>query len=130
LGVWILPEELLLPPGDLDTALIAVQEQQTRARANLVARAAEAYCQLRGSYPSSLDELLKTAMPEKVARQCRLNPDDLIDAWRRPFSYDVGDGIATIISSGPDGAFGTDDDIAAARPTMEGARPVDIEVDC
>lgn len=130
LGVWILPEGTVVPPGDPDEALIEMQGNVTRARANLLAISIEAYCHIRGQYPASLEELLKVEPAEHMAPQCRPNADYMVDAWQQPFVYSVADGIPYVISVGVDGVIGTVDDITAARPSMSGARDIDIRMDC
>lgn len=130
LGIWILPEENLVPSGDLDAALIEMQGRTTHARINLLAFSVEQYCQIMGHYPSSLDELFALSLPDTVASQCRPNPNYRVDAWEHPFVYEIENGLPTVISSGVDGEFGTEDDIVSARPGMVGARAIDMRVDC
>lgn len=130
LGNWVLPEELLVPVGDPDSALVAMSEDMTRARLNLLALSTEQSCRIKGRYPTSLDELFRLEMPEHVGRQCRPNPDRRVDAWGHAFAYKMDGGVPTILSSGADGELGTEDDIKTASPDEDGSRAINVEADC
>jgi len=129
LALWVLPGDNRLEPGDLDDAWLQKQVEITRARLNLLAVAAEAYCRARGEYPKTLD-VLAEGHPGGLGDGCRVDPGFLVDAWGEPYMYSVGETHPVIRSVGADGTVGTADDVFTASPGDAGARLIDLERDC
>lgn len=65
-----------------------------------------------GRPPDSLDELLSPGVGDHVWKGPYIaNTNALYDPWRHPFRYTRQGDDYTMHSSGPDGLFGTEDDI-------------------
>ncbi len=97
---------------DILTALEAVKTEETRKMLETIAAAIAQYWLKNGSLP---------AFKDYVALSDKLNPDYLtplirLDAWRRPLAAQlVGSNTIRLSSAGPDGKFGTPDDIELTR---------------
>ncbi len=59
--------------------------------------------------PKSLEDLTKGINDDEEGF---LDANGLKDAWGNPFEYKVTGKKYTIVSAGPDGVFGTDDDLS------------------
>lgn len=130
LRVWDLPEDELLPlPGEPDTAIAAEYRiNVTKARLNLVALAAERYCELNGSYPTDYQELMAPS-DTAVYTSCTLSDSVLIhDAWERQIRFQANNEWPHMESAGPDGVFGTADDIQL--PSEGTGVQIRLEEDC
>ena len=68
-----------------------------------------------GELPPSLDHVL----PQAIDARSRM--EMLRDGWGRPFRYSRSDNDFEIRSAGPDGRFGSADDIVATRSTLPSA---------
>lgn len=81
----------------------------TYSSINTIKQAVETFNIKVGRYPKSLDELMT---PINDAEVGLLEPG-LTDSWGVPFEYKLeGRQKYTIISAGPDGQFGTEDDLS------------------
>ena len=116
-GEWIIREVRLgdRPWEKLDdivTALKAVQTEETRKMLERIAAAVGQYRLKNGSLPTFRDYVMLAD---------RLYPDYLTtlirnDAWNRPLAANqVGVNTIRLTSAGPDGKFGTPDDIELTR---------------
>jgi len=52
--------------------------------------------------------------------EARFSGEGSLDSWGRPYEYQVDRGQIHLISWGPDGERGTDDDIRVTRPVRAG----------
>ena len=76
-----------------------------------VGKALEIYYAQNMKYPETLDELVN---PEEEGKEGVLKPSALLDPWKNEIQYTLHEGEDppfTLISLGPDGQEGTDDDI-------------------
>lgn len=110
---WRLPSQLAVHPVPDDSRDPSVL--RTQARINLLKHAAEAQCRLAGGvYPSTLQDLAEP--PREVRSQvgaCVADTALIRDAWDAILRYRLSTvGEVEIVSSGPDGTFGTRDDIS------------------
>ncbi len=116
-GEWVIREVRLgdRPWEKLDDLLAALQTvktAETRKMLERIAAAIEQYRLKNGALPTFKDY---------VTLSDRLNPDYLtplirLDAWRQPLAaYLVGTNTIRLVSAGPDGKFGTPDDIELTR---------------
>jgi hypothetical protein len=112
-AVWILlnfalfrVEPLGLFPASADRVAALDRLRATRAREDLLqlAGAVGRYAAFAGTVPAGL-EVLGARDPGVAER--------LLDPWGRPYQIQAGPGgAASVVSAGPDGQFGTADDIA------------------
>ena len=117
---WEIGHELTGGLDDPEGALEVIHLDMTKARLNVLSRAAEVFCRLEGRYPLSLAELLEAHETGEVAA-CRIQFLD--DAWGRPIRYDMVEGQPRLISDSPDGIADTPDDVAGAMRDAVGAVP-------
>ena len=76
-----------------------------------VGKALEIYYSQNMKYPETLDELVN---PEEEGKEGVLKPSALLDPWKHEIQYTLHEGEDppfSLISLGPDGQEGTDDDI-------------------
>ncbi len=76
-----------------------------------VGKALEIYYSQNMKYPETLDELVN---PEEEGKEGVLKPSALLDPWKNEIQYTLHEGEDppfTLVSFGPDGQEGTDDDI-------------------
>jgi hypothetical protein len=106
------------------------QLRSTRAGLNLMARSAEAYCQLRGHYPQDIAVFTDAPLEHFGGPTCATREEWLLDSWDTPLRYDVTGGVPRIISTGPDRLPGTGDDLRSAYRGEEGSRPFDLPAEC
>ena len=64
-----------------------------------------------GEYPRALDNLIKNPGREHWNGPYITGDTLPRDAWGNPYRYEIKDSHPVILSSGPNGAFGTQDDI-------------------
>ncbi|HAK96610.1 MAG TPA: hypothetical protein DCM87_16865 [Planctomycetes bacterium] len=72
----------------------------------------ELYYSQNQRYPETLDELVT---PQEEGTQSVLKRSGLLDPWKNPIQYEVAEGQEPpfeLISFGPDGREGTEDDIS------------------
>ncbi len=72
----------------------------------------ELYYSQNQRYPETLDELVT---PEEEGKQSVLKQSGLLDPWKHLITYEVTEGMEPpfeLISFGPDGREGTEDDIS------------------
>jgi hypothetical protein len=99
--------------SNLAKTLETIKIEETRSMLDRIAEAIHRYRQAKGVMPAyrdyiALSDLLSPAY---------LSPLIRLDAWRRPLGVAQNDpGNHIIVSAGPDGAFGTDDDIRRSVP--------------
>ena len=72
--------------------------------------------QTRGRLPERLEDVLPTQSAPAAMR---------VDAWENPLHYEAAGTEYVITAAGPDGLFGTADDLRAGRNTRPPERPVD-----
>ena len=83
----------------------------TRASIGAVCTAVDMYEVDNGAFPSSLQNLV-TASGERNWNGPYLRGGIPQDAWGTPFNYALqGDSAYVVTSAGPDGQFGSDDDL-------------------
>lgn len=104
--------------------------RSTRAGLNLLALAAEAYCQLRNHYPEDIAVFTREPLEHFGGPTCSVREGWLDDTWGSPLRYDVTAGVPRISSSGPDRKPDTADDLRAAYRGEEGSRPFDLPAEC
>lgn len=129
LRVWDLPEDELLPlPGESNAAIASeYRTNVTKARLNLVALATERYCELNGSYPTDYQDLMAPS-DMAVYPSCTLSDSSLIhDAWDHQIRFQDNE-RPHVVSAGPDGTFGTADDIQL--PSGGTGLQITLEEDC
>lgn len=79
-----------------------------------LAMALEHYRADCGAYPSGADGLLALSIdPGQSGWSGPYASHVGNDGWNRPWLYDLRDGAPVLASAGPDGAFGTEDDMRA-----------------
>ncbi len=116
-GKWVIREVRLgnHPWERLDdilAALKAVKTDETRMRLEKIASAIAKYRRNKGSLPQFKDY---------IALSDQLNPDYLtplirLDAWQHPLAaHRTAADTIRLLSAGPDGKFGTPDDIELIR---------------
>jgi type II secretion system (T2SS) protein G len=127
-GVWLLPEEMLAPPIDSEGAEDYVREDMTAARLNLLARSLEAFCGTRSHYPTDLRELADATSMD--GEPCYFTEEILSDAWGRRMEYRLVMGMPRIVSAGPDGRMGSEDDLSTPNPTQAGAEATSKSRSC
>lgn len=82
---------------------------------NRLVLSVEYFCKVERRYPTALDELRGFAGGRDFRREvCILDEDDLKDEWGRLLAYRFDEQSPRIMSAGPDGEFGTDDDVLNA----------------
>ena len=97
---------------DILTALEAVKTAETRKTLETIAAAIAQYQLKNGSLPAFRDYV---TLSDKLHPDY-LNPLIRLDAWRRPLAAQlVGPNTVRLSSAGPDGKFGTPDDIELTR---------------
>ncbi len=116
-GKWVI-REVRLGKGqwekleDILRALEQVKTEETRELLDQVTIALEKYCDKNGALPDfkdyvSLSDLLSPNFMTSLIRE---------DAWHRPLAaHRVGPMSVRLVSSGPDGQFGTKDDIEVLK---------------
>ena len=103
---------LLLGPLMLGILLPSLARANQQARivitqniVNMHQSAIQVYHEQHGSYPDSMEALVKTDFA---------HPDDLHDAWKQPLHLiHKESGEVIVVSSGPDKTIGTEDDLSA-----------------
>jgi hypothetical protein len=98
--------------SDLREALTRVKTEETQRLLEQVSASIEKYRQKNGTLPSFADyvSLTDSLFPAYLSPLIRL------DSWRRPlFAEHQGSGAIRLVSAGPDGKFGTADDIVVAK---------------
>lgn len=121
-----------IAPPDADAAMRTMfAVKRSRAALNHVAVAAEKFCVDTGRYPRSLSELW--AAGDKLARghPCALaSPGPVSDEWGNEYEYEFVDSVPRIQSAGPDGEFGTSDDVRIPTTDTEGTERFDAQERC
>ena len=95
------------------------EEWRTRSAMAEVREGLAEYREVTGGWPSALDDLCRDT--EWCADHPPPGPPHFADAWGTPFSFDPDNGEYELRAAGPDGAFGTGDDIWY-RPGFEAER--------
>lgn len=116
-GKWVI-REVRLGNGsweDLDDILAALQilkAQETRGLLDRVAAAIEQYHLKNGSLPPFKDYI---TLSDQL-NPAYLTPLIRLDTWQRPLAaYKIGENAVRLVSAGPDGKFGSSDDIEITR---------------
>jgi hypothetical protein len=122
-SAWPVPAEVIVPRDS--TSPTFGDWYSTAAILDGMATSLEMYCRVRGSYPENLDQL-RDLDPSEYGRLCE--PVDVLfsDAWNKELRYEVRRGAPSLWSAGPDGTFGTADDIRAPRPGDKGSVPLNL----
>ena len=102
--------------ADSDEMLYPDPVERTTFRIDVVRRMLSNLGEAEGALPPSLDALL----PEDRAAGWELRLKQ--DAWSRPLRYRPAGRAFELRSAGPDGTFGTRDDIVATREAAAGRR--------
>lgn len=127
---WKLPETTVVEKTIADSRSYDVLV--TQARIDAIIAAAEAFCRLNaGTYPATYEELTH-APPEiddKMPR-CRLDPNDLTDAWGQPIFYSAEGGRLMVRSAGADGLFTTPDDVREPASNDPHIEEFDLKTEC
>lgn len=82
-----------------------VRAQSARAEAEQTASAAETYRSRLGECPTIGEDLVRAELLEEAP----------MDPWGRNLAIDCAADHITVVSPGPDGSFGTEDDVIARR---------------
>lgn len=126
--VWTFPETLEVDTTAFDNR--SAEVRHTQARIDAVAIAALLHCARFGALPLSIDELLAAPALPRERATCAISNDLLLDAWDRPMRYErLSTGLA-IWSAGPDGRFGTSDDIGLPTAGALHSEPLDLDRAC
>jgi type II secretory pathway pseudopilin PulG len=84
--------------------------QKTRRHVAWIQEAVQAYRIALGAYPATLEDLV-VRKDRNVPGPFLSRGEILRDGWGQPFKYEVFDKAVRVTSPGPDGQFGTADDI-------------------
>jgi hypothetical protein len=103
---------------DRRTEINPTPEEVTTARFRILGGEIRSFSNRTGRLPLRLGDILSNPVEDNNLRPQRWW---LLDGWERPIRYEVNSNTYVLLSSGPDGQFGTTDDLRSQGNARSGS---------
>jgi hypothetical protein len=129
---WWTVEGPDIQPGPTSgrSVVFAANQREVRAVLSLMIAGAELHCVNRGSYPATLDEMVRYGRTLNRRARCAVADIPGPDPWGTPYLYHLEGGRPYPFSAGPDRTSGTSDDLGPPDVGAPGSAWFDVKRVC